>query len=633
MTILSSDQKLKKDDISLIKNAFKKQFGEGVTESAFRGIEQRLTDGEKIKGEHVLSAKLTALEILSPGLRFMSETLKAQTHISKFTHEVELAKTNLEKAEQQLKQRNEDWDKSGLEVGRSLYPGYDKPILEAEDNVKKAKTQLEEATKNLSQSKVKLEEGLEKLRLFNQSLDEPLLASQDEVKLKNQANLEEGIVGVKQHEVETLKKEILNLQKGVEEKERNLNDYSPSEGLRSVSSSGLTGELKSAKEQLQTAKENLDKANLSLEESKQALQKTNDKLTALKVGPHFRRAQQLMNNIGQDERFTRILDELSPGKISGGTLGKLEKTLTLPKPGEILEKVVTKAIPPVGVFKLFWSAIKAEDRERCLGTAKEHMKDFPLAQGLAESLAKASETEKWKLGFQGTFSFLSTALTSPLPGGHSIMGTVTGKMTESMHLVQPHHSFDQMVRSKVLAFSEQVQESLKETIHDNIKDTVQEKVQDKFQDELIESQMGMEEAKELRHAMKKLIVPDGTSMPVIPVKPFSGESGVVRDLPLTDPEVSIALLTYLGPPEDKGMLNSTDSKVRENEERRLLLRQEMFGAEPNEDLSPGKSKNPEQEKKLVNELNSKGTRNESFEIVKKTCPLHLLNTGLGLILH
>jgi hypothetical protein len=81
-------------------------------------------------------------------------------------------------------------------------------------------------------------------------------------------------------------------------------------------------------------------------------------------------------------------------------------------------------------------------------------------------------------------------------------------------------------------------------------------------------------------------LPSGSALPLIPIKPFANLA-TTRQLPLSDPEVAMALLVYAGPKADPQLL--ADPKSSEQEQRRLTLRREMFGADDDLDLRPGGS--------------------------------------------
>jgi hypothetical protein len=95
-------------------------------------------------------------------------------------------------------------------------------------------------------------------------------------------------------------------------------------------------------------------------------------------------------------------------------------------------------------------------------------------------------------------------------------------------------------------------------------------------------------------------------------------------MPLSDPDVAVAFVAYLGPGADESLLGNP--QTREMEERRLELRQEMFGAPPEEHLVPGTKVNGD--KALVEQLDL-GSRRQSSVGVGDASPLHLLYAGLG----
>ena len=370
---------------------------------------------------------------------------------------------------------------------------------------------------------------------------------------------------------------------------------------------GFTKPLADARERLAKAKEEVAEARADLKDAQAHLDDVDTRLSALQSGPLYRRAQAMLDHVGQDKRFMDILDDMAPGKATGGGLGKLESVINKDIYGKVLEKAVTTALPPLGIANLFRSAIKAEDCERRLDSASKHMGDAPLAKGLATSLAHAKEAEKWKLGIEGTIGFVGMALTMK---GASAVGTlmqpamlVVNKAVE--HGTQP---LGWIVGGAVSKITESVVEGLPDMVFEKAGTTVLDKASDS-------NAQGMERA-ELVRTLKAMEVPEGTSMPVIPVKPYGSSHSAERVLPLSDPQVGIAFLAYLGPKADEGMLR--DPGKREMEERRLQLREEMFGAGRSEDLRPGTK--VDGDKDLVSSsIGAPGSRTAARSVVRARC--------------
>ncbi len=94
---------------------------------------------------------------------------------------------------------------------------------------------------------------------------------------------------------------------------------------------------------------------------------------------------------------------------------------------------------------------------------------------------------------------------------------------------------------------------------------------------------------------------------------------------LTEPPVLLALLEYLGPACDQGLLTAGGAQA-DHEERRMRLREEMFGTPWNVDLTKGKTKPTEEHKALWEKLNRGSEGEKEFGEVD---PLSLLYIALG----
>ena len=603
-----------------MREAFKKQFGEGVTGEVFREIDQQVRDDENVLGEHVLRANLAALENISPALRLASQAIDARDGVSALKADINTAGKVLETIQDEVEERERDYEEYATKG--SINPGLTEPLAlakakraEAQENLQKLRAELGEAEQHLSDTTAKLQ-------AFNKALDQPLLAKEDEVRLTGLQTSTETSIASKKEKITALESRISALEDRVKDKESDLQMYADGPFTR-VSAPGIWGELDAANAELTKAKEDLVAAKKQLSSSEASLVQIKEELTALKVGPSYRRAQKMLDNVGDDPRFMKLLDKLAPGKASGGALGKLESGFASITPGEVMKKVVTTAVAPLGVARFFYTAVKAEDRERRLDTAKGHMQEYPLAKGMAESLARANEKEKWQAGLQGTLSFVSMALTVKLPGVTSAMGALTGPLTSGLaHTVSEgaHSALGSIVGGATSMATDYA-------INSGPFSAVTKAVS-KGMDQVPESHAEDLSSREIRSALNKLAVPDGTAMPMIPVKPFGPGSQIVRDLPLADPEVAVAFLTYLGPPADQAMLR--DPGTREMETRRLTIREEMFGAKPTEDITPGEARDTRLEKQLVSELDSRGSVRPSSATVRQTSPLHLLTASMGL---
>jgi hypothetical protein len=608
VAITSPSQKISDTEIAAIRDSFKQNFGETATGLAFRMIDQRLGDEAEIRGEHVLAANMVAMECVSPGIGFAREKLAAEGDVQDARKELDAAKKELQLATANHEQRSKDL---GDEPFSMLRHGLYKEKEDASTRLETATRRLAKAEKGLEKAEKSLSSATEKLETFKGALDQPLRRSDDEVRLKTSKSGAESWVGSAQERLADARLELEAAKKEVES--RTLSPEDPNWESRWLP--GFTKPLADARERLAKAKEEVAEARADLKDAQTHLDDVDTRLSALQSGPLYRRAQAMLDHVGQDKRFMDILDDMAPGKATGGGLGKLESVINKDIYGKVLEKAVTTALPPLGIANLFRSAIKAEDCERRLDSASKHMGDAPLAKGLATSLAHAKEAEKWKLGIEGTIGFVGMALTMK---GASAVGTlmqpamlVVNKAVE--HGTQP---LGWIVGGAVSKITESVVEGLPDMVFEKAGNTVLDKASDS-------NAQGMERA-ELVRTLKAMEVPEGTSMPVIPVKPYGSSHSAERVLPLSDPQVGIAFLAYLGPKADEGMLR--DPGKREMEERRLQLREEMFGAGRSEDLRPGTK--VDGDKDLVSQLD-RGPGQQGRSSVGGASPLHLLHAGLG----
>ena len=171
------------------------------------------------------------------------------------------------------------------------------------------------------------------------------------------------------------------------------------------------------------------------------------------------------------------------------------------------------------------------------------MGDAPLAKGLATSLAHAKEAEKWKLGIEGTIGFVGMALTMK---GASAVSTlmqpamlVVNKAVE--HGTQPLGWIVGGAVSKITEFGGRrpAGHGVREGGHHRPRQGLRQ-------------QRARNGACRAGAALKAMEVPEGTSMPVIPVKPYGSSHSAERVLPLSDPQVGIAFLAYPRPQGRRG---------------------------------------------------------------------------------
>lgn len=604
VNITSQTQKLSTEEVETIRNSFKLHFGDDAAKLAFRHIDHRMSEKSTIRGEHVLTATVAAMEYVSPEIRFTREKLAAEGDLAHARTVLDDAQKEVEAAKAELAQRRGDH-----QFG-TLAPGTAKALTEANERLAKAESGLAAAEAGFAQAEKTLTRASDRLDGLRKALDQQLMPGDDTVRLKSRKMAVEGDVALAQKKLDTAKTEL-----AAAEKELAKGQGKYAEMLDAgIYSHDVKTRLEKARTWQETAKAGFDKAAAELGEAKEDLADIDARLTALETGPQLRRAQAMLDHLGGDPRFMEQLDKVAPGKATGGALGKLEGVINGQIFGTVLKKAVSVALPPVGVGVIFKNAIGAEDCERRLDSASRHIDDAPLAKGLATTIARGKETEKWKLGIEGTVGFVGMALTMK---GASAVGTLMQPVTSLVgHAVgQGTQSLGWIVGGAVTELSTLAVGAAPSLAGTTIGGKVLESGAEG-------NQRGITR-EALTQTMKRMEVPEGTAMPVIPVRPF-GPGHAERMMPLSDPDVAVAFLAYLGPAADKSLL--ANPKTYEMEERRLQLREEMFGAARDEDLKPGGK--VDGDKELVEQLDLGAQRQSSVD-VGDTSPLHLLYAGLG----
>jgi hypothetical protein len=214
----------------------------------------------------------------------------------------------------------------------------------------------------------------------------------------------------------------------------------------------------------------------------------------------------------------------------------------------------------------------------------------PLAWGLAASMAQHAEVDKYQKGIQATVGFVLSGV-SPVPHGGAL-GAVLSPVTNAASHAIAHGAASQGVTYGVgLGVSKAV---------------------------------GVPTGEAMNRALRKSIEASAAiTMPVITVK----EEGKPVDLPLADPRFAKPFLAYLGPAADQAMLADQDPAVRQQEERRLEIRRDLFGTtDDTEDLRPDhRDDQHDLNVKILAELDG----GEPGAAVGQASPLWVLYCGLG----
>ncbi|HMR29394.1 MAG TPA: hypothetical protein PKA13_01290 [Geminicoccaceae bacterium] len=596
--ITSLKREVTSTEVEGMRDAFARTYGEDATRQAFRLIDSRLGEERPIRGEHVVSAQLAALEFVSPVLKAAGQKIRAEDAVTFARGEVDKAQQAFDEAQTKAIEAKDA--QLEMEADRGWSPGLRQERETAEALLRAATDKLAAAKERLAGAEKTLEKATSRLEIANRALDQSLDHGEDSVKLEGQKTSADRGVELAQRKLDRATETLAAAQEKLKQAKDDLYEMEQDRGW----SPGLRMDRDKAERELETAKQEATAARRELDEAVELQGDIAARLDALRSGPMLRRAQALLDHVGEDPRFTALMDKTSPGKMTGGALGTAESVMASLAPSKLLTKAVTTIAAPVGIASLFYRAVSAEDRERRLGEVSKHLDNAPLAKGLAKSLAAANEMEKWKLGIQGTLGFVGFAVTVP---GASAMTALMSPLTSAISHGVVSQGASELVGK---ATGSLVQTGIKKAL-----DTGAEKGLGKFADS---HRQGMD-ASELREQLAKFELPEGSALPVIPVRPF-GPQHAERILPLSDPEVASAFLAYLGPKADDAMLR--DPSKAPMEERRLAMREELFGAARDENLVPGKK--VEGDGELISQLDDR-----RGSLADRMSPLHLLHAALG----
>lgn len=596
--IASLKQELTSTEVEGMRGAFTRMYGEDATRQAFRLIDSRLGEERPIRGEHVASAELAALEFVSPVLQAAGQKIRAEDAVAFARAEVDKAQLAFDASTEKAKAAKDA--QLEMEADRGWSPGLRQERETAEAELRAASEKLAAVKERLAGAEKTLERATARLEIASKALDQSFDVGEDRVGLERRKTSADSGVELARRSLDRADGRLESAKEKLRQAKADLYEMEQDRGW----SPGLRMDRDKAERELESAKEEAATARRRLDEAVELQGDIAARLDALRSGPMLRRAQALLDHVGEDPRFTALMDKASPGRMTGGALGTAESVLAGLAPGKLLTKAATTIVAPVGIASLFYRAVSAEDRERRLGEVSRHLDGAPLAKGLARGLAAANEMEKWKLGIQGTLGFVGFAVSVP---GASAMTAVMSPLTSAIGHSVVAHGASQLVGD---ATGSLVQMGVKKAL-----DTGAEKGLGK----LAESHQQGLSASELRAQLAKFELPEGSALPVIPVRPF-GPQHAERILPLSDPEVATAFLAYLGPKADDAMLRNPGKAPME--ERRLAMREELFGAGRDENLVPGKK--IEGDPDLLGELDSR-----RGSLAGGMSPLHLLHAALG----
>ena len=513
--------KLGDRDVENVRAAFKQHFGAAVTQEALRSIDQRLSQGKEIRGEHIRSAAETGEQMFAEGFNFKLAKEAAEGRVGDAGKRVAQAEQNLGLAESIVEETTKRYDLESRTYGSMGGP----TPTEARVKVKEAETELQAAKANHANERASLDEASARLAGFKAALSRPLHRGEDRTHLAGVHKKAKEVVAEWQGEVEDAKATYDSaLAKVVN---------------HSVGGKADPAARKQAREELDQAGDEYRGAKQHLESAERRLATVEGGLAALQLGPQQIRLQVLLDHVGDDPRFAEEINRAEGlGSYAAKSLGK-----------DIATGTVKFVLAPVAWISAFAGAISSEDQERRLGTATKAkaLHAVPLARGLAASMAQHAEVDKYKQGIQGTVGFVLSGV-APVPHGGAL-GMVLSPVTNAASHAIAHGAASQGLTYGVgLGVGKAV---------------------------------GLPTGKIMNMTLGASIeAPAAIAMPVIPAL----KGGKPVDLPLADPRFAQPFLAYLGPAADKAMLANPDPAVRQREERRLEIRREMFGTADTEDL-------------------------------------------------
>ncbi len=401
---LKPDKAVKEETLAAFRNGFKATFGDAVGSEVFSAIDRRVSGGKEILGAEVQSAGLAAMEMVSPLIRFAKQKEKADAELAQ-------ARKKSAKADEDLAAATEDHaDK------RRTYDDIDdvsKSVSTLRVEVDTAKRKVDEtdaaskaARKTVAEAEAKAARAAELLAACQKSLSRSFEPGEDAVRLERERDAARALIERATSTLAEAERGLADADEDLRERQKSFDNV---EGVgKAITAPGLARELEESKATRAKAQETLAAARVSLQEEQAELQDKEDGLAALRDGPALRRTQTLLDNVGDDPGLAALIEKNKPSDFSG-------KAKAFFAPKNLLRKGVG-FVPLVGLAVTYKEAVECEDQERSLNGATKLLDDTPVAKGLAESLSRSKEIEKWKKGFEFTAGFVTTAVTLPFAG-------------------------------------------------------------------------------------------------------------------------------------------------------------------------------------------------------------------------
>jgi hypothetical protein len=600
---LKPDKAVKAEDVAAFRTGFKATFGDAVGREVFSTIDRRVKGGKEILGAQVQSAGLAAMEMVSPLIRFAKQKEKADAELAQARKQSTTADAELADAEEDHADKRKTYDDID-DISKSLST-LRVEVDAAKEREEEADAASKAARKTVQEAETRANRAAELLAACQKSLSRSFEPGEDAVRLERERDEARALIERATGKLAEAERGLADADEDLKERQKS---YDEVEGVgKEITAPGLTRELAESKVRRQKVQEALGAARVDLQEAQAELQDKEDGLAALRDGPALRRTQTLLDNVGGDPDLAALIERNKPSDFSG----KAKKFLA---PKNLLRKGVG-FIPLVGLAVTYKEAVDCEDQERSLNGATKLLADTPIAKGLAESLSRSKEIEKWKKGFEFTAGFITTAVTLPFAGA---LGPAMEPITAPISGAVGHaatHVGGQMVGGLA---AQGATMGVKKAVVKGAELGGGALFEQALPDELATERGSKVRQPEDLAMLQEL--EEGTAAPTIPGKDGEG-------FPLSDPPVAEALLEFLGPKADAAKLSNP--RKRDAEERRMRLREEMFGTKPDVNLTKPMAAS-EEDQALIEELNQ-GTSGKKFPLAAKADKLRLFYIALGWI--
>ncbi|MBV9758310.1 MAG: hypothetical protein JO047_14780 [Alphaproteobacteria bacterium] len=621
IAIQNPSDTLAPEHVQVVREDFRKRFGDATASQALRQIDRRLEAEKDVTGKHVQSAELIAREMTSPLLRATKAAVGAEADLLKADQNLAAARGRESDAREKLDQLTKDRE-------RYVDPGMLAPPGMSYDDLQNAEAELAAAAKNLAlatktqEAAGKAAEAARKaVAAAKAALDPSYKPGEDQTKIKQRiAKLSADIDDFIEQQI-ALQDNVNGKEKALKERETFLQENRGEHSL--VFQPGLTKPVEDAKAELAAAQDELAEMKELLGFTMEERAREYDRLDALAAGPAFRDTQQILDNLAGDERLQKLLKEMAPqnlmGKATKGVKSKLQ-------PSE-LGKTAGSFVPVIGSAAVgAYEAHQAESEENRLNMVSGATKAFPVAQNIAQILERDAEKNKWKGMIKLTFGVIFGGLSAKIPGvAPSAFGAMMSPLTDPIGSAASNAASslttDTLVEHGIgMAAEKAVSTPIKTAAKKLGTISVEKSLPDPLGDE---RRKQLEQQTALRGKEQDLAaveLPEGSAFPSIP-----NPSSPADAWDLSDPDTARALLAYLGPGADRAMLGN--SKTKETEQRRLDLRAKMFGTPPDVDVTKDGAAS-DFERGLVDELG--GPRGSGGgPMTAQATPLQLMYAALG----